>query len=150
MATVTLKLLDLYSLQTEINGAFNQQANQLIIRGLINETIKLTTKMKVADLLTKVNVEVEAINSRRSELVDKHGDKQEDGTTLLTPFINVQTNEEGEIVSREDNPKFLEFQQEFQQVLQEEKEFDFEPFTKEDLEGAYSEFNYTQFYKLVQ
>ena len=150
MATVTFKLIDFYSLQTEINGAFNQQANQLIIRGLINETTKLTTKMKVAELLNKVNVEVEALNAKRNELVEKHGDKQEDGTSVLSPFINVQTNEEGEVVSREDNPKFLEYQQEFQQYLQEEKEFEFEPFTKEDLEGFYTEFNYTQFYKLVK
>lgn len=150
MATVTFKLIDFYSLQTEINGAFNQQANQLIIRGLINETTKLTTKMKVAELLKKVNVEVEALNAKRNELVEKHGDKQEDGTSVLSPFINVQTNEEGEVVSREDNPKFLEYQQEFQQYLQEEKEFEFESFTKEDLEGFYTEFNYTQFYKLIQ
>ena len=95
MATVTFKLIDFYSLQTEINGAFNQQANQLIIRGLINETTKLTTKMKVAELLNKVSVEVEALNAKRNELVEKHGDKQEDGTAVLSPFINVQTNEEG-------------------------------------------------------
>jgi|NOAtaT_7_FD_contig_31_1303170_length_703_multi_4_in_0_out_0_1 hypothetical protein len=150
MEKVTLKLIDFYSLQTEINGAFNQQANQLIIRGIINETTKLTTKMKVAELLNKVNVEVEANNAKRSELVDKHGDKQEDGASVITPFINVQTNDAGEVVSRENNPKFLEFQQEFQQILQEEKEFEFEPFTKEDLEGLYTEFNYPQFYKLVK
>ena len=150
MEKVAFKLIDFYSLQTEINGAFNQQANQLIIRGLLNETTKITTKMKVAELLNKVNAEVEANNAKRSELVEKHGEKQEDGTSVLSPFINVQTNEQGEVVSREDNPKFIEFQQEFQQALQEEKEFEFEPFTKEDLEGFYTEFNYTQFYKLIQ
>ena len=150
MEKVTLKLVDLLNLQTEINGVFNREANQLVLRGLSNETLKITTKMKVADLLKKVQVEVEAINLKRNELVSKHGEAQEDGTALLNPFINIQTNEEGEITSREDNPKFQEYQQELQAFLQEEKEFEFEPFTAVDLEGAYSEFNYPQFYKLVK
>jgi biopolymer transport protein ExbD len=150
MEKVTLKLVEFYNLETELNGAFNQQANQLIIRGLLNETIKLSTKIKLTDLLKKVQVEIEAINSKRNELVEKHGEKQEDGSFLITPFINIQTNEQGEITSREDNPKFQEFQQELQAFLQEEKEFEFEPFTSVDLEGAYSEFNYVQFYKLVK
>ena len=150
MEKVAFKLIDFYSLQTEINGAFNQQANQLIIRGLLNESIKLSTKIKITDLLKKVQAEIEVLMSKRNELVEKYGEKQEDGTSVLSPFINVQTNEQGEVVSREDNPKFIEFQQEFQQALQEEKGFEFEPFTKEDLEGFYTEFNYTQFYKLVK
>lgn len=150
MEKVTLKLVDFYGLETEINGAFNQQTNQLVIRGLLNENIKLSTKIKLMDLLKKVQVEIEAINAKRNELVEKYGEKQEDGSSFINQFINVQINEQGEVTSREDNPKFKEFQQEFQPFLQTEKEFEFEPFTSVDLEQAYSEFNYVQFYKLVK
>ena len=150
MEKVTLKLVDFYTLETEINGAFNQEANQLIIRGLLNENIKLSTKIKVMDLLKKVQLEIETVNTKRNELVEKHGEKQEDGGLFVPAFINVQTNEQGEVISRDENPKFKEFQQEFQQILQEEKEFEFEPFTNQDLEGAYSNFNYPVFYKLVK
>lgn len=150
MEKVTLKLVDFYTLETEMNGAFNQEANQLIIRGLLNENIKLSTKIKVMDLLKNVQLEIETVNTKRNELVEKHGEKNEEGTPFVSAFINVQTNEQGEVISREDNPKFKEFQQEFQQLLQEEKEFEFEPFTSQDLEGAYSQFNYPVFYKLVK
>lgn len=150
MEKVTLKLVDFYTLETEINGAINQETNQLIIRGLLNESIKLSTKIKITDLLKKVQAEIEVLMAKRNELVEKYGEKQEDGTSFVSAFINVQTNEQGEVVSRDENPKFKEFQQEFQQILQQEKEFEFEPFTSQDLEGAYSNFNYPVFYKLVK
>jgi len=125
MATVTLKNSEFLNLESEINGLVNQQENRLILRGLINENMKLST-------------------------VVKHGEAQEDGTTFVPMFINIQTNEQGEVVSRDPNPKFEEFQQEYQPFLNEEKEFECELFTQQDLEGAYSEFNYPIFYKLVK
>jgi len=150
MATVTLKNSEFLNLESEINGLVNQQENRLILRGLINENMKLSTKIKLSDLTKKLAVELNAIAEKRNELVVKHGEAQEDGTTFVPMFINIQTNEQGEVVSRDPNPKFEEFQQEYQPFLNEEKEFECELFTQQDLEGAYSEFNYPTFYKLVK
>lgn len=150
MATVTLKNSEFLNLESEINGLINQQENRLILRGLINENLKLSTKIKLSDLTKKLAIELNAIAEKRNELVVKHGEAQEDGTTFVPMFINIQTNEQGEVVSRDPNPKFEEFQQEYQPFLNEEKEFECELFTQQDLEGAYSEFNYPTFYKLVK
>jgi len=102
MATVTLKNSEFLNLESEINGLINQQENRLILRGLINENMKLSTKIKLSDLTKKLAVELNAI------------------------------------------------QKEYQPFLNEEKQFECELFTQQDLEGAYSEFNYPTFYKLVK
>jgi hypothetical protein len=59
------------------------------------------------------------------------------------------TNEEGEIVSREVNPKFVEFQNEFNALLQEEKEIEYNTFKLEDFDNVESSDNYQIFFKLI-
>ncbi len=100
MATVTLKNSEFLNLESEINGLVNQQENRLILRGLINENMKLSTKIKLSDLTKKLAVELNAIAEKRNELVVKHGEAQEDGTTFVPMFINIQTNEQGEVDTR--------------------------------------------------
>jgi len=150
MATVTFKNSELLNLESEINGLINRQDGRLILKGLVNENMKLSTKIKLSDLTKKLAVELNTIADKRNELVVKHGETQEDGTTFVPMFVNIQTNEQGEVISRDANPKFEEFQQEYQPLLNEDKEFECELFTQQDIEGVSSDFNYPVFYKLIK
>jgi hypothetical protein len=67
----------------------------------------------------------------------------------MTRYIN-QTNEEGEVISSEINPKFVEFQNEFNSVLMEERELEHKEFNLSDFETVVSPNTYTTFYKLVR
>ena len=65
-------------------------------------------------------------------------------------YINVVTNEEGEITSREVNPKFVEFQNDFNTLLKESREIEHKEFKLDDFENVESEGVYVTFFKLVK
>jgi hypothetical protein len=61
MEKVTLKLAEFYQLDTELNGAINQQTGEVLAKGLLSEKIKLTTKYWLNDLSKKVSSEKESV-----------------------------------------------------------------------------------------
>ena len=65
-------------------------------------------------------------------------------------YVDVVKDEEGKIVSGNPNPKFIEFQNEFNSLLQEEKELEYKPIDLNELENIESEGNYPTIFKLVK
>jgi hypothetical protein len=94
--------------------------------------------------------EKEAIEKIKEELIKKHGETDETGNISIPMYINVVTDEEGEIVSREINPKFVEFQNDFNTLLQEERELEYHAFKLEEFENVETDGNYNTFFKLIK
>jgi hypothetical protein len=149
MEKVTLKLHEFYSLDAELNGVMNQQTGEVLAKGLLAEKIKLTTKYWLTDLAKKASTEKEAVEKLKEELIKKHGEEDENGGVSIPMYINIVTNEQGEVTSRETNPKFVEFQNAFNALLQEEKELEYKAFKLEEFENVESDGIYTTFFKLV-
>ncbi len=150
MNKVTLKLYEFYNLDAELNGVVNQQNGEVISKGLLAEKIKLTTKYWLNDLAKKVADEKKAVEALKEELIKKHGEADENGSVSIPMYINIVTNEEGEIVSREVNPKYVDFQNDFNALLQEEREIEHKPFKLEDFDNVESDGVYTTFFKLIE
>lgn len=150
MEKVTLKLHEFYSLAAELNGVVNNQTGEVFSKGLLAEKIKLSTKYWLTELGKKVATEKEAVEKLKEELIKKHGTEDENGGVSIPMYINIITNEEGEVTSRDINPKFVEFQDEFNALLQEEKEIEFKEFKLSDFENVESEGVYITFFKLVK
>ena len=150
MEKVSLKLFEFYNLEAELNGVVNQQTGEAVTKGLLNEKIKLTTKYWLTDLAKKVSEEKQAVEKLKEELIKKHGETSEDGAVSIPMYINIVTNEEGEVTSRDVNPKFIEFQNDFNKLLQEERELEHKAFSLEDFESVESDGNYSTFFKLIK
>lgn len=150
MNKVTLKLYEFYNLDAELNGVVNQQNGEVISKGLLAEKIKLTTKYWLNDLAKKVADEKKAVEALKEELIKKHGEADENGSVSIPMYINIVTNEEGEIVSREVNPKYVDFQNDFNALLQEEREVEHKPFKLEEFDNVESDGVYTTFFKLIE
>jgi len=150
MEKVTLKLHEFYALEAELNGVMNNQTGEVLSKGLLSEKIKLSTKYWLTELGKKVSAEKEAVEKLKEELIKKHGTEDEKGGIAIPMYINVITNEEGEVTSREVNPKFVEFQNEFNALLQEEKEVEYKEFKLSDFDSVESEGVYMTFFKLVK
>jgi hypothetical protein len=150
MEKVTLKLHEFYALEAELNGVVNNQTGEVLSKGLLSEKIKLSTKYWLTELGKKVSAEKEAVEKLKEELIKKHGTEDEKGGIAIPMYINIVTNEEGEVTSREVNPKFVEFQNEFNALLQEEKEVEYKEFKLTDFESVESEGVYVTFFKLVK
>ncbi len=150
MEKITLKLAEFYQLDAELNGVTNQQTGDKLANGLLNEKVKLTTKYWLTDLSKKVSAEKEAVEKVKNELIQKHGEADESGNISIPLYINEQTDEEGKVVSREINPKFVEFQNEFNTLLEETRELEHKGFKLEELESVESADNYPVFFKLIK
>jgi hypothetical protein len=150
MENVTLKLQEFYQLEAELNGVTNQQTGEVVSKGLLSERVKLTTKYWLADLAKKVATEKESIDKLREELVKKYG-VEENGSISIPIYINeVVDDETKEVVSREVNPNFVSFQNDFNSLLQEERELEYHPFKLEEFENVETDGVYVTFFKLVQ
>jgi len=150
MNKVALKLYEFYNLDAELNGVVNQQNGEVISKGLLAEKIKLTTKYWLNDLAKKVTDEKKAVEALKEELIKKHGEADENGSVSIPMYINIVTNEEGEIVSREVNPKYVDFQNDFNALLQEERELEHKPFKLDEFDNVESDGVYTTFFKLIE
>ena len=150
MEKVTLKLQEYYQLNSELNGFINQQTGETVSPGLLTERVKLTTKYWLADLAKKIATEKESIDKLREELVKKYG-VEENGSVSIPIYINeVIDDETKEVVSREVNPNFVSFQNDFNLLLQEERELEYHPFKLEEFENVETDGVYVTFFKLVQ
>lgn len=150
MEKISLKLSEFYQLDAELNGVVNQQTGEKLSNGLLSEKVKLTTKYWLSDLAKKVAAEKEAVEKVKNELIQKHGEADESGNISIPLYINEQTDEEGKVVSREINPKFVEFQNEFNTLLEETRELEHKGFKLEELESVESADNYPVFFKLIK
>jgi hypothetical protein len=150
MEKTALKLYEFYNLEAELNGVTNQQTGESISKGLLSEKIKLTTKYWINDLVKKVSAEKEACEAIKTELIKKHGTPDEEGNVTIPMYINIVKDEEGKILSAENNPTFAEFQKEFNTLLNEEKEIEHKEFQLEDFENVETEGTYITFLKLVK
>jgi hypothetical protein len=150
MGNITLKLQEFYQLEAELNGITNQQTGEVLAKGLLSEKIKLTTKYWLTDLVKKIAAEKESIDKLREELVKKYG-VEENGNISIPIYINeVVDDETKEVVSREVNPNFVSFQNDFNSLLQEERELEYHPFKLEEFENVETDGVYVTFFKLVQ
>ena len=150
MEKISLKLSEFYQLEAELNGVVNQQTGEKLSNGLLNEKVKLTTKYWLSDLAKKVATEKEAVEKVKNELIQKHGEADSNGSISIPFYAKEQVDEEGNVISREINPKFVEFQNEFNNLLNEERELEHKGFKLDELESIESSENYPVFFKLIK
>ena len=149
MEKISLKLYEFYNLESELNGVTNQQTGEKISSGLLAEKLKLTTKYWLTELAKKVAAEKSTVETLKEELIKKHGETDETGNISIPMYVNIVRDEDDKMVSAENNPKFIEFQNEFNTLLQEEKELEYKPVNLNELENIESDGNYPTFFKLV-
>ena len=150
MEKITLKLQEFYQLEAELNGVTNQQTGEVLAKGLLSEKIKLTTKYWLTDLVKKITAEKESIDKLREELVKKYGVEENGGINIPIYINEVIDDETKEVVSREVNPNFISFQNDFNLLLQEERELEYHPFKLEEFENVETDGVYVTFFKLIE
>jgi len=149
MQNTTLQLGQILQLETEVNGVVNTQTGEVVSKGLMKEVLKFKTKYWLMQLSDDLVAEKKKIEAVRDQLVKELGEEDETGAISLPVFINEVQDEEGKVVSREVNPKFLDFQEKFNELLAETKELTHGKFLLEDFELVESAEVYPVFFKLI-
>ena len=148
MKNLTVKLFEIYSLQSELNGLINQQNGEKVKTGILDEEISLVAKYWINQLNDVVNAEAKTLDSQREELIKKYGTADEQGGVSLQMVIK-EMDKDGKEVSKM-NPNFAEFNKEFNELLSQEKELAYHPIKLETLTSVTSGNNYPTFFKFVE
>lgn len=121
METLKIQLATIFILEDELTK-------------LLNEKLSLSTKYWLLDLNKQVLEIKTTIESLRDELIKIHGITNEDGSITIPYYLDT----ENQII----NPKFEQFQQEYQTLLREEKELQYKPIPFSVLEKIETEESY--------
>lgn len=133
MAKITLKLGQILQLESEINGYTNPQNGQEVYIGFRKHKLPLKTKYWLTELGDRLAAERKTVETLRDEIIQKHGEDDGKGGVQIGVFIE-QKDENDKVISRELNPQYVEFQNEFNALLNEDKEIEYTPLTMDDLE----------------
>ena len=142
MAHIKLTLQEIYKLDSELNGFVNPSTGEILSLGLLNEKLSLPTKYWLTDLAKKTSSEKLVINQLKEDLIAKYSTKDKDNIFE----IEVWTDE----TKTEFNPSYIQYQQEFNTLLQEVIEIEYHEFKLDDFKNIETSDNYTIFYKLIQ
>jgi len=148
MKNLTVKLFEIYSLQSELNGLINQQTGEKVKTGILDENIGLVAKYWINQLNDLVAAETKVLDAQREELIKKYGTADEEGGISLQMVIK-EMDKDGKEVSKM-NPKFADFNKEFNELLSQEKELSYHPIKLETLADVKSDNNYPNFFKFVE
>ena len=147
MEKISLKLHEFLTLEAELFGVKNQQTGEVTSKGLLNEKLSLVSKFWLNELGKKVASEKESVEKLREELIKKLG-TEEEGQVFIKMYDEVK-DEEGNTVSRSLTSNFIEFNQEYEKLLSEEKELEYRSFDLSELANVETEGNLNVFLSLI-
>lgn len=149
MEKIKLKLSEVYGLNVELKGFTDPQTGELLQKGILDENLPIRTKYSLSKVSTQLTKEIESVEKLREELIKKYGDEDKDGNYFIPQRINEMIDEETkQVVSFDINPKFIEFQKEFNSLLQEEVSIEYTPIALDQIDIK-SQINPTILFKLI-
>jgi hypothetical protein len=155
MNKTTLTLGDIYTLESELAGAVNQQTGEKTLKGLLSQQISLLQKYWLTDLAEDLAKHKKNVDGIRNDLIKKYGEPIENGGLSILMSID-KVDEEGNPVLNEEgkpvkvlNPQFQLFNEEMEKLFAETKEVEHYPFKIEDFDFKTDE-SYSVFFKLMK
>lgn len=149
MKTQSFKLFELLNLEAELAGATNNQTGEKIIEGLLNQKLPVVTKYHLNALVEVLAAEKKTIDALRDELIKKYGTEDKDGNVGISMVIDTdKTDDKGEPV-KDINPAYIAFNDEYGELLNQEKEVNVPTLKLSDLEKIETKDNYVLVFKYL-
>ena len=128
-----LTIDQILQLDAEINEYTNPQNGEVVYEGFAAQPLSILLKYELRELSEKLKDERGKVDELRNELIEKFGEKTEEGGIQITPTIEKKKGKKTETVK---NPKYVEFLNEYNKLLTKEIELDHPVITKDDLKDA--------------
>lgn len=133
MEKITLKLGEILQLSHELNGLINPENGEKIYEGFLNQNLSIILKYELTDVGEFLVKERKKIEGLRDELIKKHGTEL-DGNITVKMYLEEKDSEDNPILNI--NPKYIEFDDEYGSLLNQEIEMECPEISKEDLKDA--------------
>ena len=149
MKNQSLKLFELLNLEAELAGATNNQTGEKIIEGLLNQKLPVVTKYYLNTLVESLAAEKKTIDALRDELIKKHGTEDANGNVGISMVIETEkVDDKGEPV-KDINPAYIAFNDEYGELLNQEKEIKLPEIKLSDLDKIETKDNYVLIFKYL-
>lgn len=154
METLKIKLGNIYLLESELNGvthtpAPSEEGKQsepiVIIKGFINEVLPLSTKFWLLELNKEVQAIKTTIEGLREDLIKKYGVSNEDGSIYIPVYEkgSEKYDETGNLIDAKLSEQYSKFQEEYSNLMVEEKELKYMPIPLSVLDKIETEHSYS-------
>ena len=142
MEKIKLSITEIVGLEAELNGLVNQETGEVISKGLFGEKLDLVTKYRLKKLSDALTAEKKIVDDLRQELIKKFGKEEEEGK-----FSSPMYEDEEQKV---EHPDFTEFKKQYDALLKEEKEFEYNPLSLKDIKDIKSDERYDLVFRLIK
>jgi hypothetical protein len=142
MEKIKLSITEIVGLEAELNGLVNQENGEVISKGLFGEKLDLVTKYRLKKLSDALTAEKKIVDDLRQELVKKFGKEEEGGRFSIPMWADEEQKAE--------HPDFTEFKKQYDALLVEEKEFEYNPLSVEDIKDIKSDQRYDLVFRLIK
>jgi len=150
MEKITLKLGDVLQLESEINGYIEPQTGDQVFEGFSKQNLSIILKYELSDFSTELKGERTKVEALRDELIKKYGEEDGNGGVLVKMYNEVK-DDEGTVTGKVVNPQYIEFDNEYGVLLNQEIEIEYPEITKEDLkEAGKTKDKYRVLFKLIK
>ena len=151
MEKITLKLGEVLQLESEINGYVEPKTNEVIYEGFTKQNLSIILKYELSDFSTILKSERSKVETLRDELITKYGQEDGKGGIMVKMYTKEIKDDNGNIIGGDINPKYLEFDNEYGILLNQEIELEHPEITKDDLkEAGKSKDKYQILFKLIK
>jgi hypothetical protein len=134
---VKLTLGEILNLDIELSGYVNPENGEQILSGLFSQQLSLVTKFKLSELRDLIAPLKKNVEELKNDIIKSKGEEK-DGTVSIPMMIDDVMN-----------PVFLEFQEEYNKLISEEKELEISEFKIEDFDIVTNE-SYNTFFKIIK
>lgn len=150
MEKLKVKLGDILQLESEINGLVSQETGEVIYEGFLKQKLDIILKYELVELSEFLKKERKKIETLRDDIIKKYGEDDGKGGILVRMF-DEEKDEAGNVVKRTMNPKYVEFDKEYGELLNKDIEIEHPEITKDDLKGAgKTNDDYKALFKLIK
>jgi len=133
MAVTNLTIDQILQLDAEINGFKNPQTEEVVYEGFNKQPLSILLKYELSEFSEKLSAERKKVDGLRNELITKYGEPTEEGGVQISPTIEKKKGKGTEEIK---NPKYVEFLNEYQTLLQKDIELEHPVISKDDLKDA--------------
>lgn len=136
MERIILKIQDFYTLDIELNGMQDQT-------GLLQSDISMTTKYWLNELNKQVKTVKTSIDQIKNDLIIKYGEDDGNGNTIIPIYVEKKKK-------KEPNPVYLKFQNEYMELMNQDRELEYRPFDLNEFSKVSTELNFPILFQLIK
>ena len=120
MKEIKLRLDEVLQLESEINGFTHPENGFIVFEGFLKQKLSIILKYELNEFSETLIKHRKNVDTLRNELIQKYGDTDTTTGSFMVKKILEVRDDNGNVISKTLNPKYVEFDKEYGMLLDKE------------------------------